>query len=120
MDHDSPVTVYEAWDARQAHLVCQILADEAIEARVASDALEIGLGDIPFQHATCPVMVRRADLERARAILADFDARLAERVAGGPDTRQDQDQPYCYHCGEPVTAGEPRCPNCGQELDWTS
>ena len=116
MNPDDPVTVYEAWDTRQAHLICQVLAQEDIEARVASDALEIGLGDIPFQHATCPVLVRRADFERARAVMADFDARSAERK----DASQGEGQPYCYHCGEPVTAGETRCPKCGQELDWTS
>ncbi len=66
MNPEDPVTVYEAWDSRQAHLICQVLANADVEARVASDALEVGLGDIPFQHTTCPVMVRRADFERAR------------------------------------------------------
>lgn len=116
MNPDDPITVYEAWDARQAHLICQVLANADIEARVASDALEIGLGDLPFQHTTCPVLVRRADFERAREVMAEFDARLAARK----DSPRDETQPYCYHCGEPVTAGETRCPKCGQELDWTT
>jgi hypothetical protein len=115
MNPEDPVTVYEAWDPRQAHLICQVLANADIEARVASDALEVGLGDIPFQHTTCPVMVRRADFERAREVMAEFDSRLA----GGAAAEGEESQPYCYHCGESVTAGEARCPKCGQELDWT-
>ncbi len=115
MNPEDPLTVYEAWDPRQAHLICQVLANADIEARVASDALEMGLGDIPFQHTTCPVMVRRVDFERARAVLAEFETRLA----GGAGETPEESQPYCYHCGESVAVGDPRCPKCGQELDWT-
>ena len=79
MSPDEPVTVYKAWNPRQAHLVCQVLANADIEARVASDALEMALGDVPFQQATSPVLVHAADAERARAVLAEFDARLADR-----------------------------------------
>ena len=79
MSPDEPVTVYKAWNPRQAHLVCQVLANADIEARVASDALEMALGDVPFQQATSPVLVHAADAERARAVLAEFDAHLADR-----------------------------------------
>ena len=116
MNPEDPVTVYEAWDSRQAHFLCQVLANADIEARVGSDALEVGLGDIPFLHTTCPVMVRRADFDRARGVLAEFDARSAARSG----TTGIETQPFCYHCGEPVAAGQPRCPKCGQELDWTT
>ena len=41
MDPEAPVTVYEAWDARQAHLLCQVLANADIEARVDSKPTRI-------------------------------------------------------------------------------
>ena len=115
MSPDEPVTVYKAWNPRQAHLVCQVLANADIEARVASDALEMALGDVPFQQATSPVLVHAADAERARAVLAEFDAHLADRSA----EPRDGGTPFCYHCGEAVAAGQSPCPHCGGELDLT-
>ena len=79
MHPDEPVTVYKAWTPRQAHLICQVLANADIEARVASNALEMALGDVPFQQATSPVLVHAADAERARCVLAEFNPRLADR-----------------------------------------
>ncbi len=85
---EEPVTIYEAWNSLQAHLVCQVLAQADIEARVESDAVEMALGEVPFQRATSSVLVRAPDAERARAVMADFDARLAGSLERIPWNRR--------------------------------
>jgi hypothetical protein len=36
-------------------------------------------------------------------------------VAGAGETAE----PFCYHCGGAVEAGQAACPNCGMALDWS-
>jgi len=114
MGVDSPVKVYDAWNSLQARFLCDLLADSGISARVASDAIETLSGKIPYQKATCPVWVLTADLERARAIVVEYENRLAGHFQADVESAQ----PFCYHCGQPVQAGRSSCPSCGLELDW--
>lgn len=116
MDAEEPVTVYEAWNSQQAHFLSQMLAEAGIVGRVASDADEMVRGWVPYQVTTCPVLVHRKDIERARALIDDYDNRLK----GSPAEQREFSDPYCYHCGESVEAQQSPCPSCGHELDWSN
>ena len=111
-NHDPPVTVYEATNSNQAHILCALLGDAGIEARVASDALEWVTGAVPFQLVDCPVLVRASDAERARPIVDDFQSRL--------EKHQHSDALFCYKCGEELSAAVSPCPHCGAALEWPS
>ena len=115
MCENEPIPVYEAWNSRQAHFVCQMLANAGIEARVASEAIEAVSGRIPYQVATCPVWVHKADFQRASEVLQEYETWLHERRHEAPDTPE----PFCYHCGETVEMTQSPCPNCGNSLDWS-
>ena len=115
MTSDEPVQVFSAWNSVQAHFVRNLLADEGIPARVASDAIQAISGEVPFQKASCPVWVDAADEERARALVAEYESRLAKRSPEEPKSAE----PFCYHCGQSVTVGQSPCPSCGIELDWS-
>jgi hypothetical protein len=115
MELDEPVQVYGAWNSMQAHFLRNLLADEGIEARVVSDAVESIRGEVPFQKATCPVWVAGADAERARVVVAEYERRLK----GSDSPSGDAAKPFCYHCGQAIEAGCSPCPSCGMELDWS-
>ncbi|MER3415762.1 MAG: hypothetical protein C4297_06060 [Gemmataceae bacterium] len=53
--------------AQEAHLLCQLLADAGIEARVVGDYLDAGFGSLHTIPAE--VWVYEDDLERAREVL---------------------------------------------------
>lgn len=107
---EQPVKVYEAGGSVEAQFLVDWLRGAGIEARIASTAIEPLAGKVPFQLATCPVLVARRDAERALAEVPGFEARLAER--GGEAT-------FCYHCGGALDARPATCPACGQPLDWS-
>lgn len=107
---DQPVKVYEAGSGFEAQLLVDWLRDAGIEARIASTAMEPLVGKVPFQIATCPVLVAQRDADRARAEVPAFEVRLAER---GRETE------FCYHCGGALDARPTVCPACGEPLDWS-
>jgi hypothetical protein len=109
-----PVKVYDAWNSVQAYFLRNLLVDQGIEARVASDAIESLCGPTPFQEMTLPVWVPADDKERARAIVADYEARVRQ-----PNRPHEAAEPFCYHCGQEVSAGQSPCPSCGLKLDWS-
>lgn len=115
MDVDEPVQVYEAWNLAQAQFLCNMLEEAGIAARVASSAVEMLSGKVPFQKVTCPVWVAAGDRQRARAMIAEYERRLAGH---GPKDAA-ADEPFCYHCGQPVQPAASPCPSCGLELDWS-
>ena len=115
MDPDGPVKVYDAWNSFQAHFVHNMLRDAEISARVASDAVENIVGQVPFQKATCPVWVDAADVDRARAIVAEYERSLPGHTQGEVEIVET----YCYHCGQGVERGQSPCPSCGLDLDWS-
>lgn len=115
MDPQEPVKVYDAWNLQQAHMLCQVLLDAGIRARVASDVIETLSGKVPFQLATCPVWVAAVDVPKAMTIVEHFDQRLGQQ--GSAETVRDE--PYCYHCGETIAAKQTSCPKCGGELEWS-
>jgi hypothetical protein len=110
-----PVQVFKARNSVQAQFVCNLLAEADIAARVESTALEAVRGEVPDQKVSCPVLVAAADAERARALVAEYESRL-KGVSAAVD---ESTEPYCYHCGGPVAAGQSPCPACGFALDWS-
>ncbi len=115
MAADEPQNVFDAWNRIQAQFVCNLLADEGIQARVASDAIENVSGRVPYFLVMCPVWVSAADAQRARAIVAQYESRLNS----SPRASKAADEPFCYHCGQQVDADQSPCPHCGNVLDWS-
>ncbi len=113
-DTDEPVQIYEAWNTWQAQMLIDLLADAGINARLASNAVENLVGDVPFQRATCPVWVDKRDADRARSMVSDFERRLSRR-----SMINDSTESICYHCGALVEPRQSPCPSCGSELDWS-
>jgi hypothetical protein len=124
MATDDPVEVFAASDATEAQFVRGLLAEDAIEATIVGEPLRGILGDVPFFMAGPRLWVRPADAERARAVVAEYETRVRERVrneavpAGTADQSGRPEILFCYHCGEPVESGRQTCAACGQELDW--
>jgi hypothetical protein len=67
MQKDDVVRLVTASNPQEAHVWQQALADEGIRAEVVGDYLESGLGDVPGFRPE--LWVRRADVERAEAVL---------------------------------------------------
>lgn len=111
----APITVYRAWNSQQAQLLLDLFEEEGIEARVASSAIETMAGKVPYQLATCPVLVHQFDAERASAISEQFDQLMGGRSSAAATSMES----ICYHCGDAVAATPAHCPSCGQELDWS-
>ncbi len=107
---EQPVKVYDAGSGIEAQFLVDWLRGAGIDARIASTAIEPLAGKVPFQIATCPVLVARRDAERALAEVPAFEARLAER--GG-------EAGFCYHCGGALDTRPATCPACGGALDWS-
>ncbi len=68
---DAPVQVYAAKNSIEATLLVQLLAEEGISARIASNAVEAVAGEVPWQLATVPIWVKSADAERAQAVIRE-------------------------------------------------
>lgn len=98
--------IYSAATLPDAHLVCGLLGQAGIEARVFNENLQGGLGEIPFMHAWPEVWVMdERDVERAREVI-----RLIERPAGCTGTVA------CPRCHEDNPANFQICWSCGGSL----
>lgn len=72
--NDAPVSIYAAANSIEASLIVQLLDAEGIEARIASNALEMVAGEVPFQLVSIPVWVHAADQQRALEVIRDHQA----------------------------------------------
>lgn len=66
-------TAYDAQNLMDAQLVCDLLHSAGIPARVSGAGLLGAAGELPAI-GVVQVLVPDAELERARAIVADWDA----------------------------------------------
>ncbi|MBX3413343.1 MAG: DUF2007 domain-containing protein [Pirellulales bacterium] len=114
MDNFDPVTAYKAGNSREGHLILQLLEQAGIQGRVASNGVEFIAGELPYQVASCPILVHRADLERAHEVIERYE----ETLCGDREPWVPEDERYCYHCGEPVESAGTVCPACKLPLDW--
>jgi hypothetical protein len=100
------IKVYTAANLQDAHLLMGLLRTRGIEAQVLNAAAQGGLGEIPFTQTYPEIwLVHARDLDRARALCAEFDA----APAAGVDTQ-------CPACGEPSPSTFEVCWNCGAAL----
>ncbi|MBI3838696.1 MAG: DUF2007 domain-containing protein [Planctomycetia bacterium] len=99
-ESDDLITVYEAANATEAHLVMNLLLDEGIEASVLGELEPISLVNFPSG-----VLVRREDEIQARAIIDRYDQ---EQVA-----RADRPDWQCPACGATVIGAFDECDVCG-------
>jgi hypothetical protein len=128
MPLQEPVAVYTAANNVEAHVVCNILNDEGIEAHVTDDVSQAGVwmfGLLPGIHRP-QVWIDRSNVDRAKPILEDYEDRLLERqeadrqnvVAGEATVKAD-----CEECGRSsVFPAAQRgtvqdCPHCGAYVD---
>jgi hypothetical protein len=108
-DPNEPVELYRARGPDEAHALRAHLDAAGIPARVDGELLSGVVGEVPFGWVTAPrLLVPRARLEVAEAVLADF---LAGSPAAGGESDGEQ---KCLACGAEM-GEEPVCPGCG----WT-
>jgi hypothetical protein len=84
MQKDDVVRLVTASNPQEAHVWQQALAEEGIRAEVVGDYLDSGLGDVPGFRPE--LWVRRADAERAEAVLREH------RKEPIPGEDQDEDE----------------------------
>lgn len=79
----NPVAVHIPNSNVDAHLMCGVLQDAGIEAAVVEDVSHVGvwIGGLNSVIHKPQVWVEREDVERASALLAEYDRRAAERWA---------------------------------------
>ncbi|HTM54265.1 MAG TPA: DUF2007 domain-containing protein [Pirellulales bacterium] len=105
-DPQELVSVYEAENVTEAHLVKNLLVDEGIEAVVSGEHDPFS---IPI--TASEVFVKRADEARAREIITTYDEEQ-ERRADRPDW-------VCPACGATVVGAFDQCDACGADRPGT-
>lgn len=124
-----PFAAYNARDSMEAHFVCGLIQDAGINAWVIDDVSSIGLsgwtGPMPELHKP-QVWVERADAERVKPVLDDYEQRLRERRAQakrGPDAGDETIEVTCDGCRQASSFPADRrgsvelCPHCGRYVD---
>lgn len=99
-----PFAAYNAGTNIEAHLVCRMLNEAGIEAAVIEDISAAGIewvGLLSEIHKP-QVWIERADIERAKPILDEYEQRAAERRKTESD-------------GEPIDV---TCEECGQTSEY--
>jgi len=97
--------VYRAAHLMEAELLKDLLADAGITAHVHGGPLTGALGELPVD-ATPEVWIEDdARYEAARAVVAEYEARLRDDHAAPPWT--------CPRCGETVDGELDLCWSCG-------
>jgi hypothetical protein len=103
-----PFAAYNAGSNVEAHIVCGLLQDAGIEALVIEDVSQVGVwagGTVAELHKP-QVWIERADIDRARPVLTDYERRSAERRAAERGERE---------AGPPV---EVVCEECGKRCEF--
>ena len=119
MNEEDLIEIYRAKNAQQATLLKNLLEDEGIDAQISNQSLGAGIGEALGGWSFAPqVLVRRRDVEHARALADDWDERLADKVKDELNEMeidilhgkaQTWEPPLCAICKEPRPA---ICPNC--------
>jgi hypothetical protein len=123
MPLDDPIKVYFAANNIEANLLCEMLKNAGIEASPIEDHSQAGTwmgGLVPNLHRP-QVWVNRCDEERARSLIADFEALASERRHA--HERSGSIRMTCEHCGAAISfsaalAGSVQaCPECEEYVD---
>ncbi len=118
-----PFAAYNAGDNIEAHLVCTMLNDAGIAAVVIEDISQAGgwLGGWIAEIHKPQVWIERADIERVKPLLDEYEHRAAERRKTESDG--EPIEVTCEECGEtsefPATqkGSVQSCPHCGAYVD---
>ncbi len=113
MKLESPVSIYNAANNLDAHLICNMLNQAGVEAYAVEDVSTAGLfslGTLAEIHKP-QIWVSQKDADRAKNLIADF-------CLDEPDHRPSlNEELFCYHCGEPAAAGATICSSCGRRIE---
>ena len=102
------VSIYFAATEMQGEFLAQVLGSHGIEAQTAGGALTTLAGYLPTTYARTRVLVDEADVERAKAIVQDFeDSRKNPKPAATA-----AESWVCSNCGELVEPQFTDCWNC--------
>ena len=119
--HD-PIPVYNAANNLDAALVCEMLLAAGIEAYTVEDVSQVGawmFGLLPEIHKP-QVWIARADIERVKPLLSEYDRRAAKPRTSNSDSTIEV---ICEDCRKPSTFPGSRlgsvetCPHCGAYVD---
>jgi hypothetical protein len=119
-----PIVAYVAASNMEAHLLKSVLLNAQIDAAVEEDVSQMGVWmfGIASQLHRPKVWVERADLDRAKQILAAYEDETAARRAADASTA-DMIEVTCEDCGatSPFPAAQlgtvQTCPKCQGYID---
>jgi hypothetical protein len=123
-----PVAAYNAANNVEAHLVCNALLSQGVEAHVIEDVSQVGtwaLGLVPELHKP-QVWIERSDVDRAKPVLDDFERRAAElRTTTAKPEAADESavEVVCDECGRSASfpaaqrGSVQQCPHCRGYID---
>lgn len=100
-DPEALVSIYQAANVTEAHLVKNLLLDAGIEARVSEENEPLAGLSI----AAPDVLVHQRDFNRAEQIIEQYEDHQVERMEGP--------QWKCPTCGAMNYAGYGSCDTCG-------
>ena len=127
MTFRDPIAAYNAASNIDAHMASGNLQEAGIPALAVEDNSLAGawMGGVVAEIHKPQVWIKRADAERARPILADFDRRIAERYAAerGERSAGPPIEVACERCGKPTRFPAAQkgtvqnCPHCRAFVD---
>jgi hypothetical protein len=118
-----PVAVYTAASNLESAVFCEMLAASGIESHAVEDVSRAGawmFGLLPGIHKP-QIFVERADAERARVLIDEFERQAAVSGEGGGD--EGSVDVVCEECNTICTYPASRwgyvetCPHCGAFVD---
>jgi endogenous inhibitor of DNA gyrase (YacG/DUF329 family) len=124
----NPVSVFNAKNNIEAHLLQNMLADEGIEAYATFDESAVGhwmFGSLPEIHKP-QVWIDRSNVDQARPLLMKFEQRQrlhSMPAKGSADREGDKIAVICEECGKTSYFGGSKngtvqdCPHCGAYVD---
>jgi hypothetical protein len=127
MDLRDPVAAYTAVSNTEAHLICDLLRNAGIPAAAMEDVSGVGLwlgGTLAGIHKP-QVWVERADLDRARPVLTEYERQATERRAAERGEREAMPPVVvvCEECGKESQFPAAQqgtvqsCPHCHAYVD---
>ena len=122
-----PVVVYRAEDNLEAQLVCNLLSDAGIEARITDDSPpDVAVFGLAFEGNYPEVWTERSDVDRAKPVLDDYECQKVHRQEADAKKVAEEAatvEVRCEECGETsVFPAEQEgtvqeCPHCSAYVD---
>lgn len=122
----NPVVAYNAANNAEAHLLCNYLEQNGIEAHATFDESVVGLwafGTLPEIHKP-QIWVDKANVEAAVSLLAEYERGRSQRnAAERSDFTTGSIDAVCEECGQTSTFAASKngttqdCSHCGAYMD---